>query len=119
MRTAYWIVVALLGLFYLYAGGKKVIQSRQQLQPMMGWVDTTPMPLVRTIGILEIAGVLGLVLPRLTGVAPVLALLAAIGLAVLQVLATGFHLSRGETHDIWLNIALITLAAVAAWLLTD
>jgi uncharacterized ion transporter superfamily protein YfcC len=36
MEIAYWIVAALLAVFYLYAGGKKVAQSREQLQPMMG-----------------------------------------------------------------------------------
>jgi len=46
---------------------------------MMGWVDRTPMWLVRVIGVVEVAGVGGLILPRATGVAPVLALVAAIG----------------------------------------
>ena len=43
MELAYWVVAALLAAFYLYAGGKKVAQSQEQLQPMMGWVDTIPM----------------------------------------------------------------------------
>ena len=118
MAIAYWIVAALLGAFYLYAGGKKVVQSQEQLAPMMGWVETIPMWLVRCIGVVEILGVIGLLLPPLTGVAPVVALVAAIGFAVLQVLATGVHLSRGEVKEIGLNIALIVLAAVAAWLAT-
>ena len=118
MEIAYWIVAGLLGVFYLYAGGKKVIQSQEQLAPMMGWVDTVPMWLVRCIGVVEILGVVGLLLPPLTGVAPVLALVAAIGFAVLQVLATGLHLSRGEVKEVGLNIALIALAVAAAWLAT-
>lgn len=118
MEIAYWVVAVLLGVFYLYAGGKKVVQSQEQLAPMMAWVDTVPMWLVRCIGVVELLGVVGLVLPPLTGVAPVLALVAAIGFAVLQVLATGLHLSRGEVKEIGLNIVLIALAAVAAWLAT-
>jgi hypothetical protein len=115
---AYWIVAGLLGLFYLYAGGKKVIQSQEQLAPMMAWVDTIPMPVVRLIGVVEILGVAGLILPPATGILPVLAIAAAAGFVVLQVLATGLHLRRGEAKVTGLNIALIVLAAFAAWMAT-
>jgi hypothetical protein len=67
MKVAYWIVAGLLGVFYLYAGGKKLVQRKEHLAPMMGWVDTVPMWLVRLIGAIEILGVVGLVLPPLTG----------------------------------------------------
>jgi DoxX-like family len=118
LEIAYWIVAGLLGVFYLYAGGKKVLQSKEQLAPMMGWVDTIPMWLVRLIGVVEILGVAGLVLPPLTGIAPDLAMLAALGFLALQVLATGLHLSRGEAKVIGLNVGLIALAGAAAWLAT-
>ena len=116
MELAYWIIAALLAVFYLYAGGKKVIQSKEQLQPMMGWVDTIPMPLVRTIGVLEILGAAGLILPPLTGIAPWLAIAAAIGLVLIQAGGIVVHLSRGEARLIGLNIALLVAAAAAAWL---
>ncbi|MEU1470896.1 DoxX family protein [Streptomyces sp. NPDC005761] len=118
MEIAYWIVAGLLAAFYLYAGGKKVAQRQEQLAPMMGWVDTVPMWLVRVIGIVEILGAAGLVLPPLTGIATVLATVAALGLLVLQVLAAVLHLSRSEVRETGLNGALIVLAAVAAWLAT-
>ncbi len=118
MVVAYWIVAGLLGLFYLYAGAKKVAQSKEQLAPMMGWVDTVPMPVVRLIGGVEILGVAGLILPPATGIVPALAIAAAIGFAALQVLATGLHLSRGEAKVTSLNVALIVAAAVVAWLAT-
>jgi hypothetical protein len=116
MELAYWIIAALLAVFYLYAGGKKVVQSQEQLQPMMGWVDTVPMPLVKTIGVLEVLGAAGLILPPLTGIAPWLAIAAAIGLVLIQIGAIGLHLSRGEARLIGLNIALLAAAAAAGWL---
>jgi uncharacterized membrane protein len=116
MDIAYWIVAALLAVFYLYAGGKKVLQSQEQLQPMMGWVVSVPMPLVRLIGALEVLGAAGLILPPLTGIAPWLAIAAAIGLALIQVGAVVVHVSRGETRQIGLNIALLAAAAAVAWL---
>lgn len=76
------------------------------------------MPAVRLIGIVEILGVAGLVLPPLTGIAQVLAVAAAAGFVVLQVLATGLHLSRGEGKVTGLNMALIVLAGTATWLAT-
>ena len=118
MVIAYWIVAGLLALFYLYAGGKKVAQSRERLAPMMAWVDAIPMPLVRLIGALEILGAIGLVLPPLTGIAPGLAIAAAIAFVVLQVMAAALHVSRGEFKETTLNAALIALAATAAWLAT-
>src|SRR5215212_6030239 len=116
MKLAFWIVAVLLAVFYLYAGGKKAAQSQEQLRPMMGWVDQIPMPLVRTIGVLEILGAVGLILPPLTGIAPWLAIAAAIGLVLVQVGGTAVHLSRGEARVIGLNLVLLVLAAVAAWL---
>jgi hypothetical protein len=116
MELTYWILAALLAVFYLYAGGKKVAQSREQLQPMMGWVDSVPMPLVRTIGVLEVLGAVGLILPPLTGIAPWLAIAAAIGLVLIQVGGIVVHLSRGEARLIGLNTALLAAAAATAWL---
>ncbi|GJF33576.1 membrane protein [Kitasatospora sp. NE20-6] len=116
MDIAYWIVAALLAVFYLYGGGKKAVQSQEQLRPMMGWVDQIPMPFVRAIGVLEILGAVGLILPPLTGIAPGLAIAAAIGLVLIQVGGIVVHVSRGETRQIGLNIALLAAAAAAAWL---
>lgn len=117
MNIAYWIVAGLLALFYLYGGGVKVIQSRERLQPMMAWVDSTPMPAVRAIGVVEVLGAIGLVLPPLTGIAPWLSLAAAIGFVVLQIGATRVHLRRGD-RQIALNLTLILVAAVTVWLAT-
>src|SRR5688500_4792917 len=116
MELAYWIVAALLALFYLYAGGKKVVQSRERLEPMMGWVDRVPMPLVRTIGVLEVLGAVGLILPPLTGIAPWLAVAAAIGLVLIQVGGIVVHVSRGEARKLGLNLALLVAAAPTVWL---
>ncbi len=118
MTVAYWIVAALLALLYLYSGGLKVLRSKDQLRPMMGWVDAVPLRLIRTIGVLEVLGALGLILPPLTGIAPALALAAAIGLVLIQVGGISLHLSRGEAKVIWLNIVLLALAGVAIWLST-
>jgi hypothetical protein len=118
MRVAYWIVAGLLAAFYLYAGAIKVIQTREKLRPMMAWVDRTPMSAVRAIGVVEVLGAAGLILPPLTGIAPGLALAAAIGFVLLQVGAVPVHLTSTEDRQIFLNIGLIAVAAVTVWLAT-
>ncbi|SEO05303.1 DoxX family protein [Actinacidiphila rubida] len=117
MDTAYWIVAGLLALFYLYGGALKIVRTREQLLPMMAWVDTTPMRAVRAIGAVEVLGAAGLVLPPATGVAPWLAIAAAAGFVVLQIAATRVHLARDD-RDVALNGVLLAVAAVAVWLAT-
>lgn len=114
MNIAYWIVAGLLALFYLYAGAMKVFRSRDQLRPMMAWVDRIPLPAVRALGTVEILGATGLILPPLTGIAPWLALAAAIGFVLLQIGAIVVHLT-GEDRQITLNVGLIATAAVTIW----
>ncbi|MFJ6069839.1 DoxX family protein [Streptomyces sp. NPDC093065] len=117
MNVAYWLVAGLLAAFYLYGGGLKLVRSRERLRPMMAWVDSTPMPAVRAVGLLEVLGAAGLVLPPLTGVAPVLAAAAAVGFVVLQVGATAVHLRMGDRR-VALNLTLLATAAVTARLAT-
>jgi hypothetical protein len=118
MRIAYWVVAGLLAVFYLYSGGIKALRSPEVLRPMMAWVDSVPLWLLRTIGVLEVLGAAGLILPPLTGVLPVLATAAAVGLVLVQVGGMVLHLRRGETRVVGLNVALLAVAAVAVWLST-
>jgi uncharacterized membrane protein len=118
MDIAFWILAGLLALLYLYSGGMKVVRSREQLQPMMAWVETAPMAGVRVIGAVELLGAVGLILPPATGIAPWLALAAAVGFVVLQVGAVRVHLRRGD-RQIGLNIGLLVAAGVTVWLATS
>ena len=77
-----------------------------------------PLRLVRTIGVLEVLGAIGLILPPLTGIAPALAVAAATGLVLIQIGGISLHLKRGEVKVIGLNIVLLALAGVEIWLAT-
>jgi len=79
------------------------------------WPGDIPAWLVRFIGLAELAGGLGLILPALTRIQPQLTPLAGAGLALVMFLAAGFHLSRGEFGFIVPNIVLLALAAFVAY----
>lgn len=115
MSIAYWIVAGLLALAYLAAGSQKALRTPDQLvESGIGWAKDLRLPLVRLIGALEVLGALGLILPPLTDIAPVLAPIAAIGLALLQVGAATFHLIRREPKVLPMNLLLLAAAVAAA-----
>jgi uncharacterized membrane protein len=116
VKVAYWVIAGLLAAIYGFGGVKKLVQSQDQLRPMMGWVDAMPMSRVRMIGLVEVLGAVGVIVPAVTGVAPGVAVAAAIGLALIQIGAFRLHLSRHELTDLPLNSVLLVLAAAAAWL---
>ena len=115
MKYALWIVQILLALAFLAAGFMKLTAPVEQLAQTMIWVSDVPIWLVRFIGLAELAGGLGLVLPALTRIQPQLTPLAAAGLVLDMFLAAIFHLTRGEFGFIIPNLVLLALAAFVAY----
>jgi len=64
---------------------------------------------------LEVLGAIGLVLPRLLGIAPVLTPLAALGFVGLMIGAIVLHRRRGEPRLIVFNVVLMLLALFVLW----
>ena len=81
-----WVVQVLLALLFLFAGGMKLIMPIQVLLAQMA----VPLPglFVRFIGVIEVAGALGLIFPALLRIKPFLTPLAACGLAIEMIGAT-------------------------------
>ncbi|CAI8396495.1 MAG: Uncharacterised protein [Cryomorphaceae bacterium] len=79
----------------------------------MTFVDHFSEGMVRFIGISEVLGGLGLILPSLSRIKPILTPIAALGLATVMILAMVYHLSVGE--PIVPNIVLLAIAAFIAW----
>jgi len=115
MHVTLWIVQGLLAALYLMAGGNKAFQSVEELAKMLPWVAESPVGLVRFIGLSELAGALGLILPSLLRIQPKLTIYAALGLTVLQILAIGFHVMQGESNMIGINMVFIALSVFVAW----
>jgi hypothetical protein len=116
MDIVLWIIAGLLAAAFLAAGAMKVTQSKEKLAASgMGWTDDFSPGMVKTIGLLEVLAALGLILPAVLGIVPVLVPLAALGLAGLMVGAAITHGRRKETPMVAINAVLLILAAVVAW----
>lgn len=110
MNIALWIAQGLLALAYLMAGALKATRPIDQLSKSMTWVANAPVGFVRFIGVAELLGSAGLILPMVTGILPWLTVAAAIGLVIVQVSAAVFHFSRGEGNRVPMNVVLLLLA---------
>ena len=110
MNTALWIAQGLLAAMYLMAGVIKTFQTAKAKE-QMPWAKERSDGFVRFVGISELLGALGLILPLVTGVLPWLTILAAIGLTLIQLLAIFTeHLPKKEYNVIPVNIILVALA---------
>lgn len=115
MNTALWIVQILLALAFGMAGFMKATQPKEKLAKQMGWVNDFAANTVKGIGALEILAAIGLILPMLTGILPILTPLAAVGLILTMIGAAVTHLRRKETPMIAINAVLLVLAAFVAY----
>src|SRR4051794_27516352 len=97
MNTLFWIIQSLVALTFLYSGINKSIYSAQHLVAAgQTGVEGLPAAEIKFIGIIEILGALGLILPELLKVLPIITPLTALGFAVIMILAGRIHLIRKE-----------------------
>lgn len=116
MNVALWIIAGLLAVVFLASGVVKLIWSKGKLVASgMGAVEDFSAGAVRAIGVLEVLAAVGLVLPALLDIAPVLVPLAAVGLVLLMAGVVVTHVRRHEAQVIVMPLALLALAGVVAW----
>lgn len=116
MNVTLWIIAILLAAAFLAAGAMKLLQPKEKLVASgMGWADDSRAVAVKGIGVLEVLAALGLVLPAVLGIAPVLVPLAALGLVLIMIGAAITHARRKESQMVIANVVLLILAAVVVW----
>lgn len=116
MNVTLWIIAGLLALVFLASGARKLIQSNEKLAASgMDFANTLSTGTVKAIGALEVLAAVGLVLPAVLDIAPVLVPLAAVGLVLLMGSAMIMHLRRREAQGVAVTLALFALAVVVAW----
>lgn len=115
LHIGLWVGQSLLAAIFLMAGGMKLVAPVEELAKNMPWVHGAMGGLVRVIGLVEVLGALGLILPAATRIKPILTPLAAGGLLLVMLLAAATHISRGEFPSVGPPIVLGALAAFVAW----
>lgn len=115
---ALWLLQILGGFFFAGSGFGKVLLYDDGLYAAapraVAWYAAVPQALIVFIGIVEVLGGIGLILPAMTGVRPRLTPLAAGGLTLTMILAAAFHLVRGEFSLIPANLVLAGVGAIIA-----
>jgi hypothetical protein len=117
MNIALWITAGLLAAAFLVGGTLKLILSKEKLAaaPGGGWAEDFSAGAVKAIGVLEVLAAVGLILPAVLDIVPVLVPVAATGLVLLMIGAAITHLRRHETKVIAANLAYIALAGFVMW----
>lgn len=114
LHITLWIVQILLAVAFGMAGFMKIISPIEQLaESGMTFVADYSTGMVRFIGIVEVLGAIGLILPAALRILPVLTPIAAIGIAIVMVLATYYHVTNSEPTTA--TIVLFVLAVFVAW----
>jgi uncharacterized membrane protein YphA (DoxX/SURF4 family) len=111
MNIALWIVQALLAALFLFAGGMKLVLPIEEMTKqiaMPGWF-------LRFVGVCEVLGAIGLILPWLSGVRPGLTPLAAAGLVIIMIGATATTLATADVAMALMPLAVGILAAFIAY----
>ena len=114
MNILLWTAQALLSAAFLWSASMKLFQPTDKLAEMWAWAADNP-ELVQLTGVLDLLAGLGLVLPALLRIRPVLTLYAAYGTIALMAAASIFHIARGEASQIGVNIFFAVVAVFIAW----
>jgi uncharacterized membrane protein YphA (DoxX/SURF4 family) len=113
MNPLTWLLQIVLGLWFLAIGVIHLVMPAG-LPDQMSWMHDLSTAAHWAAGVAEIAGGLGLILPSLTRIRPALTPLAAAGLVVVMLGAAVWHVGRGETQSVGMNLVLALLLVVVA-----
>lgn len=114
LNITLWIAQIVLAISLLWAASMKLIRPADQLTAMWPWTAGHP-NLVKLTGVLDLLASIGLVLPMLIRIRPRVTIYAAYGLLALMIAASIFHIARGETAQIGVNIIFALSALFIAW----
>lgn len=115
LHHALWAVQALAAVAFLGAGMTKATKPLAELAVSMAWVPRFLATAVRAIGVAEVLGALGLVLPTALRRRPRLTPAAAVGLLAWMLGAVGTHFALGELSRALPALVLVFMVAFVAW----
>lgn len=111
-----WALQGLLAFMFFMAGANKIAQAPEALTAMgMSFVARMPAGAPKVIGLLEVLGAIGLILPSALRIAPKVSALAAAGLVLTMVVAAADHGMHGEFGPAGFTVFLAALAGFIVW----
>lgn len=116
MNLALWIVTSVLAVIFTVSGFLKLLVSKDELvQSGQGWAQEFSPTSIRLMGVAEVLGAVGVILPAVLSIGPVLVPLAAIGLGLFMVGAAVVNTGRKDVPLVGVNLVLLGLAMFVAW----
>jgi hypothetical protein len=116
MSTLLWILAFALAAVFVASGAMKIFVPREELLERTPYVEDFPHTIIQGIGLLEILGALGLVVPALTGTATSRGPRGAAGRENRLICRGLVHLRRGDgTRAMLPSLVLAVLSVVVAW----
>lgn len=115
MNTFVWIVQIALAVFFLMPGFTKLLTPRLKLMEKGMVKPDGPVLPIRLLGLVEVLGSIGIILPLWLGILPILTPLAAVGFCIVMVGAIPVHLAKKEYKIQPLLLLIFALSALVAW----
>jgi uncharacterized membrane protein YphA (DoxX/SURF4 family) len=114
MTIALWILNGVLALVFVASGGTKLARSKEAIVAGgMRFAEDLTEPIIKLLGLAEIVGAVGLIVPLLTGIAPFLTPIAAAALAVLMIGAGVVHVRRKEPSVVPFVLGALSVVSAA------
>ena len=114
LHNSLWVAQILVAAS-LTSGAIMKFMPIEKMAPIMPWMGQLPPWQVRLLGIVDLLGAVGLILPALLRIKPNLTPITAVFVIALMISSIIIHLSRGEASVIGFNVFVIILAAFIAW----
>jgi len=114
MKTTLWTLQIILATV-MTASGTVILIFREKLKSKLTWLNEYSMAMVAFICLSKIAGGIGLLVPMLSGILPILTPIAAVGIATIMLLAFSYHIRNKEYKDVPATIIFFAMAAFIAY----
>jgi len=115
VTIALWLAQIILAVCFICGAAMKLFLPVEKLSAMWPWTAEIPIFLVKTTGVLDLFAGIGILLPTLFQIRPKIVPLTTIGILILMISASIFHICRGEASQIGINIFIAVLAIFVFW----
>ncbi|WP_276369678.1 DoxX family protein [Chryseolinea sp. H1M3-3] len=115
MNTILWIAQSLLAAMFTSGGLLKIFVPKEKMIAKQPFVQDYSSIQIRLIGLAEILGAIGIIVPFATGIMPILTPIAAMGLCTIMILAIRIHVQTKETAKVVIIVAMVIITSFIAY----